>query len=301
MESTEGLTFGPVTVYPGTQNGKYPDGNQVVVRGRDAMALFDTPLSALRRLDRLNGADLIILGHVHEDHVCALGNLPDVPVFAPEADLPALQSLDGLMAHYGYSAAATEAMRHHVVEDFHFAPRPDAQGYIDGRTWDLGGVTVRAFHMPGHTRGHSVLFVEPGGIAFIGDIDLSGFGPYYGDACSNLEQFVLTLERVRRLEARVWITSHHKGVVTGRAEFEHLLSRFRDRVWERERAICSALADGGRTLDELVARRFLYPPGFHGIFVDDAERQTLREHLNLLMRDGRVLEEQGRYRIASPA
>ena len=41
------------------------------------------------------------------------------------------------------------------------------------------------FHMPGHTAGHTVLLVEPEGVAFIGDIDLTGFGPYYGDACSS--------------------------------------------------------------------------------------------------------------------
>ncbi|NIP74260.1 MAG: MBL fold metallo-hydrolase, partial [Gammaproteobacteria bacterium] len=72
---------------------------------------------------------------------------------------------------------------------------------------------VRAVHMPGHTRGHSVLLVEPGAIAFIGDIDLSGFGPYYADACSNLAEFRSTLERIEHLEARAWITFHHKGVV----------------------------------------------------------------------------------------
>ncbi len=59
-----------------------------------------------------------------------------------------------------------------------------------GASWDLGGgVAVRAIHMPGHTSGHCVLLVEPGGVAFIGDIDLSSFGPYYGDATSSLADF----------------------------------------------------------------------------------------------------------------
>ena len=75
---------------------------------------------------------------------------------------------------------------------------------------------MRAVHMPGHTRGHSVLMVEPGGIAFIGDIDLTGFGPFYGDACSDLRQFLDTLEKIEHMEARVWITYHHKGVITER-------------------------------------------------------------------------------------
>jgi glyoxylase-like metal-dependent hydrolase (beta-lactamase superfamily II) len=192
-------------------------------------------------------------------------------------------------------------MRRHVQEDFHFVPRPGAQGYGDGQTWDLGGVTVRAIHMPGHTGGHSVLMVEPDGIAFIGDIDLSGFGPYYGDACSDLAQFLDTLERMESLEARVWITSHHKGAITDRDQMRGLLARFRHRVVEREQAIVQALEGNGKTLPELVAHRFLYPPGYHELFVEDVERKTLREHLKLLMAEDRVREEDGRYRLTGRA
>ena len=85
---------------------------------------------------------------------------------------------------------------------------------------------VRAIHMPGHTGGHSVLLVEPEGVAFLGDIDLSSFGPYYGDACSNLADFRVTLRRVAELPARIWITSHHKGVITERETFLDLLRAF---------------------------------------------------------------------------
>jgi glyoxylase-like metal-dependent hydrolase (beta-lactamase superfamily II) len=51
-------------------------------------------------------------------------------------------------------------------------------------------------HLPGHTAGHCALLVEPQGVAFIGDIDLSGFGPYYGDATSSLAAFRRTLQAV---------------------------------------------------------------------------------------------------------
>ena len=38
--------FGRVTVFFGEKNGKYPDANQVIVRGSDTQAAFDTrPLS----------------------------------------------------------------------------------------------------------------------------------------------------------------------------------------------------------------------------------------------------------------
>ena len=40
--------IGAVTVFFGDRNGKYPDGNQVIVHGADTRVAFDTPLVANR-------------------------------------------------------------------------------------------------------------------------------------------------------------------------------------------------------------------------------------------------------------
>ncbi|MEO8143524.1 MAG: MBL fold metallo-hydrolase, partial [Betaproteobacteria bacterium] len=177
------IRLGAVSVYPGEKSGKYPDGNQVTVRGADSLAAFDTPLVANRLGRELLDADVVILGHVHEDHMAGLHRLKHAPVHVHEADVEAARSWDGMSRHYGYVPTVLAGMRTKIECEFSYAPRPDAQAYANDASWNLGGgVTVRAIHMPGHTSGHCVLLVEPGGIAFIGDIDLSSFGPYYGDA-----------------------------------------------------------------------------------------------------------------------
>ena len=290
---------GPVKVYFGEKNGKYPDGNQVVVTGKDTRVVFDTPLASNRMTDVLEGADLLILGHAHEDHCAAMHRLSHVPVYAPEEDLYAIQSIEGMMAHYGYSEATLVGMREKITSEFFFEPRPDARPYQDNMAWELGGgVRIRAIHTPGHTRGHCVLMVEPGDIAFIGDIDLSGFGPYYGDACSDLNAFRDTLVRMEHLEASAWITFHHKGVVTGRDTYLELLGAFRDKIDRREAAIYDTLGAGGKTLEDLVAHRFMYPQGYSDVFLDDAERICTSQHLALLLAEGRIVEEGGVYRQA---
>jgi len=289
------LALGPVTVYFGEKSGKYPDGNQVLVRGRDAVAAFDTPLVANRIGSALEAADMIILGHAHEDHMAGLHRVPKARVFAPVQDLAAVRSWDGLARHYGYRAQALTRMRAKIERDFYYVARPDAIGYPDDQVWDFGGVQVRAVHMPGHTAGHSVLLVEPEGIAFIGDIDLTGFGPYYGDGCSSLAQFRRTLARVAALPARAWVTSHHKGVITDRAQFLDLLRAFAEKIDRREQAILAALAAQPRALEALVAQRFLYPPGYEDVYIDDAERKTLTEHLDELIATGRVALRDGIY------
>jgi len=292
------IRHGAVSVYPGAKSGKYPDGNQVMVRGADTLAAFDTPLVANRLGGELLAADLVVLGHVHEDHMAGLHRLRHAPVFVHEADVEAARSWEGLARHYGYAPEVLAGMRAKIEREFHYAPRPDAQAYADGTSWDLGGgVTVRAVHMPGHTRGHCVLLVEPGGIAFIGDIDLSSFGPYYGDATSSLEDFRRTLEALKAVPARVWITSHHKGVIADRETFLALLRAFAARLDVRQEAIAGHLARRPSTLAELVAHRFVYPRGASDLFYEDVERRTIMQHLAALARDGRAIDEGGRWRM----
>ena len=294
------IRLGPVSVYVGEKSGKYPDGNQVTVRGADSLAAFDTPLVANRLGRELMDADLVVLGHVHEDHMAGLHRLRHAPVYVHEADVEAARSWDGLARHYGYAPPVLEAMRGKIEREFHYAPRPDAQAYADDARWNLGGgVTVRAIHAPGHTRGHCVLLVEPGGIAFIGDIDLSSFGPYYGDATSSLAAFRHTLQAVRDIPAKVWITSHHKGVITERETFLSLLHAFAARLDAREEAIADELRRRPATLEELVGQRFVYPKHVNDIYYEDAERRTIGQHLESLTSAGRALEEGGRWRVAS--
>lgn len=301
MSGSDFADFGPVRVHFGDKTGKYPDGNQVVVRGRDATAVFDTPQVANRIPEVLAAADLAILGHVHEDHMAGLHLMPGKPVHVHEADLDAARSFAGLSRHYGYPQPVLDALRVKIERDFHYAPRPDAVGYRDGTVWDLGGgVRVRAVHMPGHTAGHSVLLVEPEGVAFIGDIDLSGFGPYYGDATSSLGEFRRSLQRLPELPATRWITSHHKGVVQDRAQFLDMLGAFAARIDEREAQLLQMLAAGPQTLAQLVRQRLLYPPHADDLWVDCAEARSIAQHLDELRAGGRVQHaDDGRWRLAA--
>ena len=93
---------GSVSVHLGEKSGKYPDGNQVIVRGSQACAAFDTPLVANRIGSELQQVDLVILGHVHEDHMAGLHLVPQASVHVHSADLAAAQSWEGLKRHYGY-------------------------------------------------------------------------------------------------------------------------------------------------------------------------------------------------------
>lgn len=293
------LQFGSVSVHLGAQSGKYPDGNQVWVQGHDVRVSFDTPLAARDRADLLAQVDLVILGHVHEDHVAALDLAPHAAVMAHELDVAAIQSWEGLSEHYGYAKQTLGGVHEMVVHDFHYTPRPDALPYRDQQSWDLGGgVRIRAHHLPGHTSGHCALVVENEGLAFIGDIDLSGFGPYYGDATSSLSAFRQTLRDVADLDARIWVTSHHRAVITDRSQFLQDLSRFASRIEERTERLLQRLSHGPRSVLELASEGFLYPPGHSAPWTASAEQRTLQQHLDELLALSQVQLHDGRYALA---
>ena len=290
------LQFGPVSVHLGTKSGKYPDGNQVIVNGPELHVAFDTPLIANRIGTDFDAVDLVILGHAHEDHMAGLHRVPKAQVQAHEADLAAVQSWEGLKAHYGYPEEVMPPMREMIDRDFHYHPRPDASAYRDGAVWELGGgLRIRARHLPGHTSGHCALLVESEGLAFIGDIDLTGFGPYYGDSTSSLAAFRRSLREVTELDARVWVTSHHRAVITERAQFLADLAKFVAKIDERSEKLLGYLREKPHTLTELVQRRMLYPPGFSLPYVESAEENSIRMHLDELLLQGLVRRQGDSY------
>ncbi len=299
MSLSEILRHGAVAIHLGDKSGKYPDGNQVIVRGKDLRVAFDTPLVANRIGADFDEIDLVILGHVHEDHMAGLHRVPAARVQVHEADLRAAQSWPGLCAHYGYPPEVLAEMKAMIERDFHYAPRPDATAYTHDQHWELGGgVRIRAHHLPGHTSGHCALVVESEGVAFIGDIDLTGFGPYYGDATSSLREFRRSLAEVARIDARVWVTSHHRSVITDRSKFLADLAGFAAKIDERSGKLIAYLRDGPQSLDQLVGRRLLYPPGFSLPYVESAERNSIRMHLDELLDQGIVQAADEHYALA---
>ena len=278
-----------VSLLGSPRGGKYPEGRPLLVTGSEERAIIDPSLVLIDRAGGAPPADRVLNSHCHEDHVAGNHLYPAATWCLPEADLPGMLSLDGLMAIYGFEGPARDEFARVVVERFHFVPRADAQAYAGGDVFDLGGVTIRAIHAPGHTRGHTVFHIEPDDVLYLGDIDLSSFGPYYGDAWSSLEEFERTLAMVRGITARRYATFHHIGVLEDRDAFVDRLDRFAAVITRREAGLLDFLAES-RSLDEIIAHRFVYRPGDAVPYADAVERRSMTQHLARLVLSGRVEE-----------
>ncbi len=293
--------IGSTTVLFGEKQGKYPHGNSLLVRGSERTAIIDPSLAVIPRQEAggLPPVDLVINSHCHEDHVAGNFLFPDVPWHLHEADAPGLASLDAFMAIYSFDDQAIDAgFREVIQKQFHVTPRDDVESYRDGDVFDLGGgVTIRVIHTPGHTRGHCALHVMPDDVLYLGDIDLSSFGPYYGDAWSDLEDFERSLEKVRHLEARHYATFHHIGVVD-RETFLSRLGRYAAVIDDREERLLAFLSEP-RSLAEVADHRFVYRPGDAVLFAPPVERRSMGMHIDRLVGRGRVREvAPGRFQVA---
>jgi glyoxylase-like metal-dependent hydrolase (beta-lactamase superfamily II) len=299
-ESLPERRIGSVTVLFGARGGKYPHGNSLLVRGKDESVVIDPGLGMLARSDALPHADRVLNSHCHEDHIAGNHLFPEASWHLHEADLPGIRSLDGMMAIYGYPEPVHSAFRKVVVEEFHFVARQGAQAFRDGTVFDLGGgVRIRVLHAPGHTRGHSFFWIEPDDVLYLADVDLSSFGPYYGDAWSNLGDFERTLAALRTLAPRHWATFHHIGVLDERAAFLDRLDRFEAVIADRERRLLAYLREAPRSLPEISRHRFVYRPEDPISFAEPVEARSMAQHLERLVATGEVREvEPGRYLAA---
>jgi len=287
-----------VSVLVGADNGAYPSGNSVLIEGGAETALIDPSVTVVAKGGAPVDVDLVINSHGHEDHVAGNGFFSQARVHIHDDDLLAAHSLDGLIEVYGFEGETRDEFATMVAEEFNYQPRPDAQGFSDGHVFNLGGsVTVEALHLPGHTRGHSGLLIDD--VFFLSDIDLTGFGPYYGDAWSDLDQFDASLTKARQVEANWYVTFHHKGIIEGRETFLRMIDGFHAVIERRHQQMLGFLSEP-RTLEDLVTNRFVYRPQNEGAHIDSVERRTAELHLaRMIERDEATEVEPGRYQAGS--
>ena len=276
-----------VSVLVGVDEGKYPSSNSLLVEGTGETVMIDPSVKVVDIGGAPVGIDAVLNSHGHEDHIAGNGFFGDARIHIHDADLEAARTLEGLMAVYGYEGEAGVEFERMVVDEFHYVPRPDAQGFSDGHVFDLGGVSVEAVHLPGHTRGHSGFRID--GVFFLSDIDLTGFGPYYGDMWSDLDDFETSLAKVRSEEADYYVTSHHKGVIEGREKFLEMLDGYTAVIARRDAEMLDFLAEP-RSLDDMVARRFIYRPDVDMPIVYPVERRSADLHIQRMLHRGQATE-----------
>jgi hydroxyacylglutathione hydrolase len=289
-------TFGPIRFIPGTNSGKYPHCHSLYIEAQSKI-LID-PASDRSRLMELRegpGVDVIWLSHWHEDHFKDLDLFDDKDLWISEADAPPLASLDALFDAYGMEADERLSSEQLMLKTFHFKPRKPDRLLNGERLMDLGGVAVEVIPTPGHTPGHCALLFPEQEVLFLGDYDLSNFGPWYGDRDSNIDNVIASVNRLRTIPARVWITGHEQGVF--HSEPGELWDQYLQVIDRRDEKLLDFLNEP-RTMSDIVDARIIYgrkrePAGFY----DFGERALMGKHLQRLIKKGAVVSDGSTYSL----
>jgi glyoxylase-like metal-dependent hydrolase (beta-lactamase superfamily II) len=285
--------FGPVWFIPGENNGKYPYCHSIYIEG--AGVLID-PASDREKLVRLRedpGVKTVWLSHAHEDHFMHLDLFDDLPLCTSKEDAPPLADLEALMDAYGLDGQYRDYWRPVMKEQFHYRSRKVSNYLRGGEIIDLDTVNVEVIDTPGHTPGHLSFFFKEPGVLFLGDYDLTPFGPWYGDVRSSIEETIDSVETLRKIPAKVWLTSHEKGIYE--EEPGGLWESYLKVVRDREEKLM-ALLDEPVTMDDIVGACIIYGrPREPKAFYDLGERGHMGKHIEKLLKEGTIAMKDGRY------
>jgi hydroxyacylglutathione hydrolase len=275
--------FGPVLFIPGINGAKYPYCNSIYIKGP---GILIDPASDRERLARLKEEEevkQIWLTHFHEDHIMHLDLFDDIPLFMSEEDADKLADLDKFMEWDWYEVEKSDKGWWESVmsENFHFKPRKPAGFIRDNDVVSHQGATIEVIHSPGHTSGSLSFFIQEPGVLFLGDYDLTKFGPYYGNSQSSIKDTIASINRLRRIPARVLLTSHEEGIFENPSD--DIWDRYLNVISRREKKLLEFL-NSPRTLPEIVDAHIAYrKPREPKAFFEIGERALMKKHLEFLL------------------
>ncbi len=257
------------------------------------------PASDRERLSQLRqgpGVKEVWLSHWHEDHLMHLDLFDDLPLVVPDIETAPLASSETFMDWYGMdNPEYRETWRQLLTDQFHFRPRAATRTFQGGEVMAFNSVTIEVISTPGHTPGHLAFFFKEPAVLFLGDYDLGKFGPWYGDRDSSIEDTITSVNKLRQIPARTWITGHETGLFE--TDPGEDWDRYLNIIEEREQKLLAYLVQP-RTLDEIVSQWIIYQkPREPAAFFEFGERALIGKHLERLLAKGRIQQAGDRYVI----
>ena len=282
----------------GPGKGRFPYCNGFLMIG-DRTVLIDAGIGAerIREIDCRMRIDTLIISHPHPDHILSWHVLKDRQLFlsaqtpASVGDLRLLgqRFVEGRQEAQYWTWVVSSRLGIHPMR------RPDHQ-FDDGEILDFGSIQLQAIHAPGHLEDHYCFLERPSGTLFSIDIDFTGFGPWYGNPEGDICRFRESVLKLRNLPYSRICASHKLPIAFSDADeaFDHYLKAF-----DRQKRAVFDLCRKGMDLEEMVRESPLYRNRMPDSTLQNIfENQMIRKNLALLVRENRIVEENGKYRAA---
>ncbi|NLI70749.1 MAG: MBL fold metallo-hydrolase [Firmicutes bacterium] len=283
----------------GNKAGRYPYANSLLIKDHRNV-LIDSGIGRehVEVLAREYRIDHILVSHGHEDHTAGNDLFgADTKIAVHILDAPAVKSVDRLVELYNMPDEHQRTMMARFLREVFFLKDSTVDTeFTDGYTLDLGTIKVEAIHTPGHSAGHTCFFIPCAKIIFLGDIDLSSFGPWYGSLDADIDAFLDSIEKVKSIDFDTAVSSH-KEIVYGKKNIDRKLDRYGEIFQEREEKLLAFLARD-KTVEEIIDEAIIY-----GRYPEPTELYRSMEgtmickHLRRLVDRGRIYQkEEGLFR-----
>jgi len=293
-------SFGPVHFIPGAGAGKYPHSNSVYVEGAGVLIDAGAGREAYRSLLDGPGVRELWLSHWHEDHLGCIDMFDHLPLRQMEIEAEPLSGVEHFLDWYGIQSPEFRAYwRKTLAEDFVYRPRRASSYLTPGEIIDLGDCSVEVIHTPGHTPGNLSFFFREPEVLFMGDYDLTRFGPWYGDRDSSIDLTIASVERLRNIPARVLLTSHEDGCFEEAPEVvSKRFDSYLEVIAQRDGKLLEYLKGAPRTMTDIVAQCIVYrKPREPKAFFEWGEQAIMGKHLERLTRLGKANCSNGYYQL----
>jgi glyoxylase-like metal-dependent hydrolase (beta-lactamase superfamily II) len=260
-------------------------GNAGAVRGLDAITV---------RVRAANPSPMTLTGT--NTYLLGVPGSGELVVVDPGPDLPAHRAaVEGAIETAAAHVTAVVITHHHAdhaeatgwaadwgASAYAFDPRlvRGAQPLADSATVPVTGLRVTALHLPGHSSDHLCLEVAETGAVLTGDHILGVGTTVIAWPDGDLEQYLASLQALRRREPRVLYPGHGETIENPIARIDELAAHRAQRTEQ----IQAALRAGADTVPDIVTR--VYPdldPGLR-----PAAGRSVQAHLAALERAGRA-------------
>ncbi len=286
-------------------DGNFPQCNTVFID--DEIAGIIDPGCDRNKLVKISckrPVQILVNSHSHIDHFQYNGLFPNADLFAPAIEARAIEDMETFLGQFHWPdrnrQETIDAFAREITESGRYNPRKVNRYLEDGDIICFGETEVHVLHCPGHTPGHLCFHFPKERLLFLADLDLSNSGPYYADVRADIDEVIVSLERLKKIDVDVYLSGHHKkGVFDGDPQ---LIQCFLEKIYKRDEKILETLKPAPMSLDDISKLGIIYEnvnvTTANGSFnFGWGERIMLQKHLTRLERLGKVITEDGFYRL----
>jgi glyoxylase-like metal-dependent hydrolase (beta-lactamase superfamily II) len=275
----------------GKNSGTFPYSNSLLIMD-EKVVLIDSGLGDGRIRTLADHVDILINSHKHIDHI--LGNYLFNELWVIDKEAGVTSSFDNYKHYAGILDTSIESeWLSWFHEHFSFHPSKFTRTFKPNETFDFGRTNWRAVHTPGHSPGHCVFYEPQQKIMFASDIDLTPFGPWYGNPNADLKDFIQSIELMLEFDIQVICSSHS---LPQKMTIKEELKAYLDSIHRRDEIILRTL-EKKMTLDDLESQNIIYK-GSQKKYKAFAwfEKKMIEKHLEMMIEEGKVEREGESYR-----